>query len=266
MLPVNRLLMTGAAGIVGGQIRAGLAEFATHVRLSDIADLGAAGPGEELVPCDLADADGVRAMVKGCDAVLHFGGVSTENTAAAIHEANILGTYNLYEAARKEGAGRILFASSNHVIGFHTRETRLTASSPIRPDSNYGVSKAYGEALARMYWDKYGIETLILRIGSCFPAPKDRRMMATWMSADDMLRLIGRMLDTPRLGCPIVYGVSDNQEVWWDNSEAAYLGWKPQDSSAKFADLFLDVEQEDPTDPAVIYQGGGFAKAGHFED
>ena len=117
-----------------------------------------------------------------------------------------------------------------------------------------------------MYWDKYGIETLIVRIGSCFPQPKDRRMMATWMSAADMLRLIACMLDAPRLGCPIVYGVSDNDENWWDNSETAYLGWKPKDSSAQFAHLFSDEPAQDPNDPAVIYQGGGFAKAGHYED
>lgn len=266
MQKVNRLLVTGAAGTIGGLIREGLAEFAHTVRLSDIADLGDAAPHEEIVSCDLTDAAAVRDLVKGCDAILHFGGISTENRADLIHRVNIDGTYSLYEAARKEGVKRILFASSNHVIGFHTRETRLTASSPIRPDGNYGVSKAYGEALARLYWDKYGIESLVVRIGSCFPAPKDRRMMATWMSAGDMLRLIGRMIDTPRLGCPIVYGVSDNPEKWWDNSETAYLGWIPQDSSAQFADMFADVPQEDPTDPAVVWQGGVFAKAGHFED
>ncbi|MDF1727519.1 MAG: NAD(P)-dependent oxidoreductase [Sulfitobacter sp.] len=265
MARVNRILMTGAAGHIGTQIREGLRDLATHLRLSDIEDLGQAAAGEEIVPCDLTDTPALRALVRDCDAILHFGGVSTENTADLIHRVNIDGVYQLYEAARKEGVKRILFASSNHAIGFHTRETRLTASSLTRPDSNYGVSKVYGEALARLYWDKYGIETLIVRIGSCFPQPKDRRMMATWMSAGDMLRLIGCMLDAPRLGCPIVYGVSDNPESWWDNGETAYLGWHPQDSSAQFAHLFED-EPQDPTDPAVIYQGGGFAKAGHFED
>ncbi len=266
MRQINRLLMTGAAGNIGRQIRTGLAEFATHVRLSDIADLGVQAEGEELLACDLTDAKAVREMVRGCDAILHFGGISTENRTELIHRVNIDGTSHLYEAARLEGIGRILFASSNHVVGFHSRETRLTASSPLRPDSIYGVSKAYGEALARLYWDKYGIETLILRVGSCFPEPRDRRMLATWMSAADMLRLIGAMLRAPRLGCPIVYGVSDNDECWWDNREAAYLGWKPQDSSARFAPRFADDPAADPDDKAVIYQGGGFAKAGPYSD
>jgi uronate dehydrogenase len=266
MAKTNRILMTGAAGHIGRQIRAGLRELATHVRLSDIVDLGEAGPGEEIVPCELTDTPALRPLVRDCDAILHFGGISKENTAESIHRVNIDGVYHLYEAARKEGVKRILFASSNHAIGFHTRETRLTASSPVRPDSNYGVSKVYGEALASLYWDKYGIETLIVRIGSCFPEPHDRRMLATWMSAADMLRLIGCMLNAPRLGCPIVYGVSNNPEQWWDNSEVAFLGWTPQDSSAQFAHLFADAPGQDPSDPAVIYQGGGFAKAGHFED
>lgn len=266
MRKINRLLVTGAAGTIGGQIREGLAEFAAHVRLSDIEDMQASGAQEEFVSCDLTDADAVMDLVRDCDAILHFGGISSENRADLIHRVNIEGTYHLYEGARKQGARRILFASSNHVIGFHTRETRLTASSPIRPDGNYGVSKAYGEALARLYWDKYGIESLVLRIGSCFPEPKDRRMMATWMSADDMLRLIGVMLEAPRLGCPIVYGASDNDECWWDNGETAYLGWTPQDSSRQFAHLFADDPEPDPTDPAVVYQGGGFAKAGHYDD
>lgn len=266
MRKANRILMTGAAGTIGGLIRDGLRDMAHHVRLSDIADIGAPGPDEEVVTCDLADADAVRDLVKGCEVILHFGGVSTENNADLIHRANIQGTYNLYEAARKEGARRVLFASSNHVIGFHRRETRLTASSPIRPDGNYGVSKAYGEALARLYWDKYGIETAVVRIGSCFPEPKDRRMMATWMSAADMLRLIAAMLEAPRLGCPIVYGVSANAECWWDNCEVAYLGWKPRDSSEQFAHLFDDAPVQDPSDPDVIWQGGTFASAGHFDD
>lgn len=266
MRKVNRILLTGTTGIIGRQIRAGLADFAHTVRVSDIADMGGGAPHEELAPCDLTDLDALPALVDGCHAILHFGGISTENRADLIHEVNIKGLYALYEAARKEGVRRILFPSSNHAIGFHTRETRLTASSVLRPDSVYGVSKAYGEALARLYYDKFGIETLILRIGSCFPEPKDRRMMATWMSAGDMLRLIGCMLDVPRLGCPIVYGVSDNDEQWWDNSETAYLGWRPEDSSRKFAHHFDDDPEPDPNDPAVVYQGGGFAKAGHYED
>lgn len=264
---MQRVLMTGAAGGIGTLLRPLLPSLKVRMRLSDMAlpEDGAA-EGEDWVMADLTDPAAVAKAVAGCDAILHFGGISTENRAEAIHDVNVKGTYNVYEAARQAGVRRILFASSNHVIGFHERETLLDADSAIRPDSLYGVSKAYGEALATYYWHKFAIESLILRIGSCFPEPKDRRMMATWMSREDMLRLIGCMLFAPRLGCPVVYGVSDNPECWWDNAKAAFLGWRPQDTSAIFEGKFADFEPEDPTDPAVRFQGGGFAKAGHFED
>lgn len=264
---MQQVLMTGAAGGIGTLLRPLLPGLRVRMRLSDATmPEGGAAPGEDWALADLTDPAAVAGIVQGCDAILHFGGISTENRADLIHEVNVKGTYSLYEAARKAGVKRILFASSNHVIGFHPREARLDADSPIRPDSMYGVSKAYGEALAIYYWHKFGIESLLLRIGSCFPEPKDRRMMATWMSREDMLRLIEAMLFAPRLGCPVVYGVSRNPETWWDNSKSAYLGWVPQDSSAQFAAKFAEYEPEDPTDPAVVFQGGGFAKAGHYED
>ncbi|ARE42080.1 UDP-glucose 4-epimerase [Rhodovulum sp. P5] len=264
---MQQVLMTGAAGGIGTLLRPILPRLKVRMRLSDLADaIPQAEPGEDWMPGDLTNPADAARLVAGCDAILHFGGISTENRADLIHEVNVKGTYTLYEAARKAGVRRILFASSNHVIGFHPRETRLDADSEIRPDSMYGVSKAYGEALARYYWHKFGIESLILRIGSCFPQPKDRRMMATWMSKEDMLRLIGAMLFAPRLGCPVVYGVSNNRESWWDNSKTAYLGWVPQDSSEMFATKFADYVPNDPNDPAILYQGGNFAKAGHFED
>lgn len=262
-----KVLMTGAAGGIGTMLRPILPELGVDWRLSDIAaPAGGRAPGEEWVMGDMTEPADMARLVEGCDAIVHFGGISTENTADLIHRVNVVGTYTLYEAARKAGVRRVFFASSNHTIGFHPRETRLDADAEILPDSLYGVSKVYGEALARLYWKKFGIEGVLVRIGSCFPEPRDRRMMATWMSARDMLRLIDRFLKVPRLGCPVVYGVSDNDETWWDNSRAGHLGWRPQDSARDFAGRHPDGPADDPDDPAVKYQGGGFAKAGHFED
>lgn len=264
---MNRLLITGAAGGLGRLARARLGHLAPVLRLSDIAEQAPARPGEEVVRCDLADFGAVRALVEGCDAILHLGGVSVENTFDNILHGNIVGLYNIYEAARQAGVRRILFASSNHAIGFHTRETRLDATARLRPDSLYGVSKCYGEAVASLYHDKFGIETAIVRIGSCFPEPKDHRMLATWLSPDDFVRLIERVFSVPRLGCPVIYGASDNAEQWWDNSAVAYLGWRPADSSERFrAGLDATQTPRPAGDPAVKFQGGGFAAAGHFED
>ncbi len=259
--------MTGASGGIGTLLRPMLHELGVEIRLSDLAEPeNGRADGEDWVIADMCDPKAMADLIKGCDAILNFGGISTENTADLIHRVNVIGTYNLYEAARKAGVKRILNASSNHAIGFHKREDRLDADAAFLPDSLYGVSKVYGEGLALLYWKKFGIEGMRVRIGSVFEKPKDRRMMATWMSAADMLRLIDRFLKVPRLGCPVVYGMSDNDEQWWDNSKVAYLGWHPQDSARQFNGLYPDEPAEDPNDPAVMYHGGGFAKAGHFED
>ncbi len=264
---MQRLLITGAAGGLGRILRSELAGYAPVLRLSDIANLGEAGPGEETAPCDLADADAVMKLVEGCDYIVHLGGKSIEGTFEEILQANIRGTYNVFEAARKLGRPRILFASSNHAIGFHPREARLDGTSLQRPDSMYGVSKCFGEALASYYYDKYGVENVCVRIGSCFPEPKDRRMMATWLSPGDFVRLVKRVAEAPRIGHTIVYGASDNLEQWWDNRHAAFLGWVPQDSSERFREkVEAAAPRQNPDDIAVRYQGGAFAAAGHFED
>ena len=264
---MNRLLITGAAGGLGVMLRRELAGYAPILRLSDITDLGAAQPGEEVVTCDLSDAPAVDSLVTGCDAILHLGGKSIEGTFEEILQSNIRGTYNLFDAARRFGKPRILFASSNHAIGFHTRETRLDASARLRPDSLYGLSKCFGENLAQYYFDKFEVESVSVRIGSCFEKPKDRRMLATWLSPADFVRLIKSVFDAPRVGCSVVYGASNNREQWWDNQAAGFLGWTPQDSSEPYrADIEAATAKPDPNDPAVIFQGGAFAAAGHFED
>lgn len=264
---MSNVLLTGAAGNLGKVLRDKLRGEYDLLRLSDMGEMAAAGAGEEVVQCDLGDAGAVMGLAEGIDAIIHLGGMSVENTFEVILNANIRGTYNIYEAARKQGVGRVIFASSNHAIGFHERETRLDADAPLRPDSMYGVSKGFGEILARYYFDKFGIETVSIRIGSSFAEPANRRMLATWLSFDDLTDLVRRVIRADRVGCTVVYGASDNPEKWWDNSKAAFLGWQPKDSSAQFenAPRFRD-EVNDPNDPAVRYHGGGFAAAGHFED
>jgi len=264
---VSRILLTGAAGGLGNVLRENLNGWKDTLRLSDINSTGEAQHGEEIVQCDLGDMNAVLDLVKDCDGIIHLGGQSLENTFENILNANIRGTYNVYEAARQHGVKRILFASSNHVIGFHESGKVLDANCQMRPDSIYGVSKAYGEMLASYYYDMFGIETAAVRIGSCFPEPENRRMLSTWMSYNDFTDLIKHVFAVDELGYSIVYGVSDNPESWWDNSLAAHIGWKPQDSSQPFASKAHIVAQvDDPEDPAVKFQGGAFAAAGHFED
>jgi uronate dehydrogenase len=265
ILSHNRLLLTGAAGGLGQALRPRLKANCHILRSADRVAFGLAGEQEELVLADLADASAVMSMMQGVDAVVHLGGVSTEAAFEPILQGNILGVFNLYEAARKQGVKRIVFASSNHVTGFYKQSETINASHPPRPDSLYGVSKAFGEDLSRFYYDRYGIETACVRIGSSFPEPKDRRMLATWMSFDDLHRLITACLTTPVLGHSIIFGMSNNAVTWWDNSQANHIGYKPQDSSDVFRDaVYARTDAPDLSSPVAQFQGGGFVVAGPF--
>jgi uronate dehydrogenase len=262
----KRLLMTGAAGGLGRELRHRLKRHCEVLRLSDIADLGEAAAGEELMPAALEQADAVTRLLDGVEAVVHLGGVSVEGPFEPILQANIVGVYNLYEAARRHRVKRIVFASSNHVTGFYRQDEVIDPRMPVRPDGYYGLSKAFGENLSRFYFDRYGIESVCLRIGSSFPEPKDRRMLATWLSFDDLERLVVASLMAPVVGHTIVYGMSDNATTWWDNTPARHIGYRPQDSSEPFR---ASREAAQPTldreDPAVTYQGGAFVRTGPFE-
>ncbi|GAB2460235.1 NAD(P)-dependent oxidoreductase [Comamonas humi] len=264
---VHRLLLTGAAGGLGQVLREQLRPYADILRISDIAALAPApGAPEESVPCDLADKRAVDALVAGCDAIVHLGGVSVERPFEEVLEANIKGVFHLYEGARRHGVQRVVFASSNHVIGFYRQDERIDANARRRPDGYYGLSKSFGEDLASFYFDRYGIETVSIRIGSSFPAPRDRRMMSTWLSYDDLTRLIEQSLFTPNVGHTVVYGASANRDGWWDNHAAAHLGFVPQDSSEPFRAQVEAQPAPAANDPVAVYQGGAFTAQGPFED
>ncbi|MEJ5990613.1 NAD(P)-dependent oxidoreductase [Ramlibacter sp. PS3R-8] len=263
---LGRLLLTGAAGALGRQLRPRLLPHCTLLRVSDVAAMEAANSGEEVVQAALEDKAAIHALLKGIDAVVHLGGISTEQAFDPVLQANIIGVYNLYEAARQHGVKRIVFASSNHVTGFYRQDEVIDATMPVRPDGYYGVSKAFGENLSRFYFDRYCIETVCLRIGSSFPEPKDRRMLATWLSYDDLERLVIASLTAPVVGHSIVYGMSGNTTTWWDNTPARHIGFRPQDSSEPYraareaAQPTLDLQ-----DPAVLLQGGAYVRMGPFE-
>jgi uronate dehydrogenase len=263
---LHRLLLTGAAGGLGKVLRERLRPHADILRLSDIAALSPAGGAhEEVVPCDLSDKAAVHALVEGCDAIVHLGGVSVERPFEEILEANIKGVFHIYEAARRHGVKRVVFASSNHVIGFYEQTEQLDAHAARRPDGYYGLSKSFGEDVAQFYFDRWGIETVSIRIGSSFPEPLNRRMMSTWLSYRDLTTLIEKALFTPDVKHTVVYGMSANRDVWWDNSAAAGLGFVAQDSSEVFRDKVEAQPPMAPTDPNAIYQGGAFTAQGPFE-
>ena len=261
--PFKRILLTGAAGGLGRLLRDRIKPWADVVRLSDLAPVGEAREGEEVVQCDLADKAAVLALMEGVDAVLHFGGISTEAPFDAIMQANILGMANLYEAIHKCGVKRVVFASSNHTMGLYKTTDLVDAEMPPRPDGFYGVSKVFGESLSRYYYDRFGIETVCLRIGSCFPEPANPRMMVTWLSADDLVEALRCSLFAPRVGHTIAFGVSNNPAKWWDDRHSRHLGFVAKDSSTQFKGMFPDSGNYAPADDITItFQGGGFLNTG----
>lgn len=264
---VHRLLLTGAAGGLGKVLRERLRPYAEVLRLSDVAGMvPARDASEEVVVCDLADKQAVDALVAGCDAIVHMGGVSVERPFEEVLEANIKGIFHLYEAARRHGVKRVVFASSNHVIGFYKQNEKIDANVRRRPDGYYGLSKSFGEDMASFYFDRYGIETVSMRIGSSFPEPKDRRMMSSWLSYDDLVQLIEKGLFTPNVGHTVVYGASNNRDGWWDNHAAAHLGFVPKDSSEPWRAKVEAQPAPAANDPIAVYQGGAFTAQGPFGD
>ena len=213
-------------------------------------------PREEAVVCELGDYDAVMALTKDVDAIVHFGGAPLETDFETILDSNIRGSYHIYEGARKNGVKRVIYASSVHGIGYHELEAHIDADSPIRPDSLYGVSKNFVESLSRLYWDKFGIESLCLRIFSSFPEPADRRMLWSWLSFADCVQYVERGLTAPRVGHTIGFGISDNRLKVVDDSKAGHIGFQAKDNTEPFrAELEAKTETPDPNAPGVKIPG-----------
>jgi len=255
---MKTILMTGAAGGVGTFLRPELrGKYA--LRLSDVRPVGDLQEGETYVPCDLADLKALTEACRGADGIIHLGGNPAEDTWEAIHDANIVGCRNLFEAARLAGTKRIVFASSNHAVGFYRRDDPIGVDVTPRPDSRYGVSKAFGEAMGALYADKYGCEVTAIRIGNVDRRPIDVRRLAIWISPRDLAQLVCIGLEHPDIHFDVVYGMSDNKRAWWDNSNATRLGYNPQDKSEDYAADILKGGNTDSDDAAAeTYQGGAF--------
>jgi uronate dehydrogenase len=256
---VKTVLITGATGDVGTHLSRELAGK-YKLRLSDRRPLDAP-KGQTFVQADISKmADALR-ITKGVDAVVHLGGYSVEGPWEAILEANIVGCYNVFEAARRNGVKRILFPTSNHAVGFYRRDQTIDHRVYPKPDSRYGVSKVFGEALGSLYADKYGMEVFMMRIGNVGPKPLDKRRLSIWFSPRDLAQLVSIGIDHPGIKFEIVYGISGNKRAWYDNSNAHRLGYRPQDDSENYAEETLAREKPSKDVVAETYQGGVFCSA-----
>ena len=258
----QRILITGAAGDIGRRLRRLLGGAYRAIRLSDVVTPADLAPEEDFIPADLGDLAALEAAVDGIDGIVHLGGISVESDWEAILHANIIGTRNLFEAARRKGVARVVFASSNHVMGFYPRRRRIGAEALVRPDSRYGVSKAFGEAVGALYADKYGLRVLSIRIGNVADRPVDKRRLSIWIHPEDLAQLVRIGLEHPALHHEVVYGASDNERGWWDNGAAFRLGYRPRWRSEDYRDEALAAEQGRRPDPVGDgLQGGPFSSA-----
>ncbi len=255
---MKTILITGAAGDVGTHLRRELAGR-YRIRASDLRPLKKLGQ-ESYMRADISKmADALR-ITKGVDAIVHLGGYSVEGPWEGILSANIVGCYNVFEAARRNGVKRILFPTSNHAVGFYRRDQTIDHRVYPKPDGRYGVSKVFGEALGSLYADKYGMEVFCMRLGNVNPLPIDKRRLSLWFSPRDLAQLVTIGIEHPGIRFEIVYGISGNRRAWYDNSNAFRLGYQPRDDSEAYAEEVL--AREKPGDPvAEKYQGGVFCVA-----
>lgn len=257
---MKKLVLTGAAGRLGCYLREPLAAMCDTLVTTDLAaDIGTLYPGETYVQANLEDKDAIIALTKDADMIVHFGAIGDEAPFEMILGPNIIGAYNVWEAAHLNGVRRVVYASSIHAVGMYPKTERIGTDVPHRPDTFYGLAKCFSEDLARMYWDKRGIEAVCMRILSCANVT-NARAVGSWLSYPDLIQMVQRAVDTPITGFAVVYGVSDNDRATVDNSDARFLGYRPQDNAEQFAKtIFAEADPHDPTDPGQMCQGGPFA-------
>ena len=257
---MKKLVLTGAAGRLGSYLREPLSKLADELVSSDIVDdIGQLYPGETYQRADLATYDDIHTLLDGADMVVHFGAIGDEAPFEQILGPNIVGAYNVWEAAHRHGLRRVVYASSIHAVGMHDKTDFIGADAAHRPDTFYGLAKCFAEDLARMYWDKRGMEAVCLRILSCAQVTS-ARALGTWLSYDDLIQLVTRAIDTPTTGFSVVYGVSNNDRAPVDNAAASFLGYRPKDNAEQFAEAILaETPPADQRDVGETKHGGPFA-------
>jgi uronate dehydrogenase len=251
-----KVLLTGAAGRIGTMLRERLPAYGAQLRLFDREPVKGGIVGDVADPAALDEA-----FAGDLDAVVHLAGMAGEATWPRIREANFDGTYQLFEAARRHGVSRVVYASSNHAVGFTPRGFEdLSADAPPRPDTLYGVSKVFGEALARYYVERYQLQVACLRIGTCSTTPPDYRSLSTWLSPDDCARLVHAALIAPDLTYALVWGVSANTRRWWSLDAGRAIGYEPLDDADSYVGQ-LPAERDQPLDSDDLV-GGGYTTPG----
>ncbi|HEV7415386.1 MAG TPA: NAD(P)-dependent oxidoreductase [Tianweitania sediminis] len=247
---LEKVVLTGAAGRLGRLLRPALAAHTGDLISSDRVRIDQQYTGETFTACDLSDLTATERLLAGAGAVVHFGGISNQRAFNELLDGNFVGAHNVFDAAQRAGVRRMVYASSNHAVGFYSADQLLDTQVAYRPDSFYGLSKAFGELLGRFYHDRYGLEVVCLRIGSCIERPTKARHLSTWLSHEDLVRLVLASLTSEGVGFEILYGVSNNARAWWTNPDGP-VRYRPQDSADAFIDQVTGADENDG-----MFQGG----------
>jgi len=257
---MKKLVLTGAAGRLGSYLREPLSKMCDELVSTDcVDDIGKLYPGEAYAKGDLASFDDMMGILEGADMVVHMGAIADEAPFEILLGPNIVGAYNVWEAAYRHGVKRVVYSSSIHAVGMHPKNECIDTEVRHRPDTFYGLAKCFAEDLGSMYWDKRGLESVHLRILSCAQVT-NARALGSWLSYDDLIQLVQRCIEAPTTGFSIVYGVSNNDRVTVDNTKASFLGYRPKDNAEQFAETILaETPPSGAHDPGNMYQGGPFA-------
>ena len=255
---MKRVALSGASGNMGRMLRVELQKLGVDLRSAGgRTPLVPLRDGEDVMHGDLRDPVIVDRLLQGVDVLIHLAGTSVEKPLPEIIENNLVALHQVYEGARRNKVKRIVFASSNHAFGMYSVKDKLAIDAAFRPDGFYGLSKAWGESMARMYWDKHGIEGISLRIGSCEKAPQSFRHLSTWLGYEDTVQLVMCCIDAPAVGYIAVWGISDNTRSYWAPNAAEKIGYRPKQNAENHAAAIL--AQKNPLDPiAQQFQGGAF--------
>lgn len=258
---LNKLVLTGARGNLGNELRGTLSAMCRELVSTDIREAPETlFPNETYVQADIAQMDQIGPLLEGADMAIHFGAIVDEMPFEVLLGPNYIGAYNVWEAAHRHGVRRVVYASSVHAVGLCETRAGIDTDEPHRPDTFYGLAKCFSEDLGRMYWEKRGIEAVCLRIMSCTPEPQNVRALQTWLSYRDMVQLVVRAIETPTVGFTVAYGVSNNMRAPVSNHKVGFLGYKPQDNAEDWADeLYAKAVTPDPQDLAQTRLGGPFA-------
>jgi uronate dehydrogenase len=257
---MTKVALSGAEGQLGQFLRPRLLAQGVDLRCAGLHALQPLHPGEDLTHGDLREPENVDRLLQNVDVLIHMAGTSVERPLPEIIDNNLVGLHAVYEGARRHRVKRVVFASSNHAIGMHEVTAKLALECDFRPDGFYGLSKMWGEGLARLYWDKHGIESVCVRIGSAVERPTELRHLSTWFGLDDLMQFILCCIRTPEVGFVTAWGVSNNTRSYWTPTGCARLGYQPVQNAEDFAADIL--RQPNPLDEiGQRYQGGSFARA-----